>query len=374
MEQEQFKSYVHRYIKLLSLYLNKKEDPSFIIDQATTNFFYKLSKYHSLRAILYLAIKDTKVSIEPHYLNKLEQYYLNNVKKSLSFDKERKELYEYLNNHQIDFLPLKGIIIKDYYLDPHSREFADNDILFDDDKSDLVKAFFVNRGYEVELYKRSNHDVYQKKPFFNFEMHRALFGETGDNQKNIFYFKDYLTKAHIKDNYEHELSKEDFYIYFTAHTYKHFHVSGCGIRTLIDYYLYLKNNELDFVYIDKELEQLDLLDFSNQIKSLSIKLFNDEPLDDKEEEMLLYIASSGTYGTLEHSVAKGVKEKGKFGYFMSRIFPPYRFYKSAYPWAYYCPILIPFAWLARFFRILFKNPKKATNELKTIKNYKEEDK
>ena len=374
MEQEQFKSYVHRYIKLLSLYLNKKEAPSFIVDQATINFFYKLSKYHSLRAILYLAIKDTKVSIEPHYLDKLEQYYLNNVKKSLSFDKERKELYEYLNNHQIDFLPLKGIIIKDYYLDPHSREFADNDILFDDDKSDLVKAFFVNKDYEVELYKRSNHDVYQKKPFYNFEMHRALFGETGDNQKNIVYFKDYLTKAHIKDNYEHELSKEDFYIYFTAHTYKHFHVSGCGIRTLIDYYLYLKNNELDFVYINKELEQLDLLEFSNQIKSLSIKLFNDEPLDDKEEEMLIYIASSGTYGTLEHSVAKGVKEKGKFGYFMSRIFPPYRFYKSAYPWAYYCPILIPFAWLARFFRILFKNPKKATNELKTIKNYKEEDK
>ena len=372
MEQEQFKSYVHRYIKLLSLYLNKKEDPSFIIDQATINFFYKLSKYHSLRAILYLAIKDTKVSIEPHYVDKLEQYYLNNVKKSLSFDKERKELYEYLNNHQIDFLPLKGIIIKGYYLDSHSREFADNDILFDDDKSDLVKAFFVDKGYEVELYKRSNHDVYQKKPFYNFEMHRALFGETGDNQKNIIYFKDYLTKAHTKDNYEHELSKEDFYIYFTAHTYKHFHISGCGIRTLIDYYLYLKNNELDFVYINKELEQLDLLDFSNQIKSLSIKLFNDEPLDDKEEEMLLYIASSGTYGTLEHSVAKGVKEKGKFGYFMSRIFPPYRFYKAAYPWAYYCPILIPIAWLCRFFRIIFKNPKKATNELKTIKNYKKD--
>ena len=79
------------------------------------------------------------------------------------------------------------------------------------------------------------------------------------------------------------------------------------------------------------------------------------------------------YGTLEHSVAKGVKEKGKFGYFMSRVFPPYRFYKGAYPWAYYCPILIPIAWLCRFFRILFKNPKKATNELKTISKYKSED-
>ena len=372
MEKEVFKNNFLSFTKLLSLYLNKKEASDLTIDKELLSFYTRLAKHHSLRAILYVALKAVKANINEEYLKKLEEYYLLTLRKAVLFDKERNELYDYLNNHQISYLPLKGIILKDYYLDPYSREFADNDILFDESKDKLVKEFFVNKDYEVELFKKSNHDVYIKKPFFNFEMHRALFGETGDNKKNVVYFKDYLSKAHKKDNYEHELSKEDFYIYFTAHTYKHFHVSGCGIRTLIDYYLYLKNNELDFTYINQELEKLDLVDFSNQIKSLSTKLFNDEPLDDKEIEMLLYIASSGTYGTLEHSVAKGVKEKGKFGYFMSRIFPPYRFYKAAYPWAYYCPILIPIAWLCRFFRIIFKNPKKATNELKTIKNYKKD--
>ena len=115
------------------------------------------------------------------------------------------------------------------------------------------------------------------------------------------------------------------------------------------------------------------MDFSNQIRAISQKVFDDEPLSEEEERVLLYIASSGTYGTLEHGVAKGVKAKGKFGYFMSRIFPPYCFYKYAYPWAYYCPILIPFAWLARFLRVLFKNPKKAKNELKTIQKYKDKE-
>ena len=92
----------------------------------------------------------------------------------------------------------------------------------------------------------------------------------------------------------------------------------------------------------------------------------------KEMETLLFIASSGTYGTLENRVNKGIKQKGKFKYFMSRIFPPYRFYKGAYPWAYKVPILIPIAWLCRFFRILFKDPKRATAEIKTIANSKEE--
>ena len=373
MEQEKFKQYISEYLKLISLYLNKKEAKDLIIDKEKLSFFYKISKYHSLKAFFYQVLVGTKANVNEAQLARLEQDYLLNVRKTLSFEEERKALFAYLNEQGIDYLPLKGIIIKDYYFDQFSREFADNDILFDEKKDKLVKAFFVKRDYEIEAFRKSNHDVYQKKPFFNFEMHRALFGETGDNAKNIKYFNGYLNKAPVKENKEHYLSDEDFYIYFTAHSYKHYHHSGCGIRTLIDYYFYLKKTNLDFDYINKELEKLDLVDFSNLIRSLSIKLFDNEPLSEEEEEVLLYIASSGTYGTLEHSVAKGVKAKGKFGYMMSRVFPPYLFYKYAYPWAYKCPILIPFAWLGRFFRIIFTNPKKAKNELKTIQNYKDKE-
>lgn len=373
MEKEVFNNRIVKFIKLFSLYLNKKKAADFVVDNNELSFFIKMANRHSLTALLFKVLQDTNSKVEEGVLKKLEEHYFLVLRKAILFDKERKELYDYLNTNQIDYLPLKGIILKDYYFDPYTREFADNDILFDGSKDKLVKDFFTNKDYIVELFRKSNHDVYIKKPFYNFEMHRALFGETGDNKKNIVYFKDYLSKAHIKENYEHELGKEDFYIYFTAHTYKHFHVSGCGIRTLIDYYLFSKNNsDLDFAYINQELEKLDLLDFSNQIKTLAIKLFDDEPIDEKETEMLLYIASSGTYGTVDHYVAKGVKAKGKFGFLMSRVFPPYSFYKSAYPWAYKCPILIPAAWLWRFFRILFKSPGRAMGEIKLISKCKED--
>ena len=372
MEKEIFLNNVKKYIKVLGLYLNKKEDPSFALDKNELSFFIKLSKHHSLMAFLYQAINNVKANVPSEALNELEQYYLANLRKSVLFDKERNELFAYLKEKRIEYLPLKGIIIKNYYLDPYTREFADNDILFEDKGSALIRDYFKSRQYTVELYKKSNHDVYIKKPFFNFEMHRALFFPNEDNAKNVEYFKDYLNNSPKKDEYEHYLTNENFYIYFLAHSYKHYHVSGCGIRTLIDIYLYLKNNDLDFDYINKELIKLDLLDFSNDIKSLSFKLFDNQELNAKENDMLLFIASSGTYGTLEHSVDKGVKEKGKFGYMMKRIFPPYSFYKSAYPWAYYSFVLIPIAWLCRFFRILFKNPKKATSELKMIKNHKDD--
>ena len=214
MEQEKFKQYISEYLKLISLYLNKKEAKDLTIDKEKLSFFYKISKYHSLKAFFYQVLVGTKANVNEAQLARLEQDYLLNVRKTLSFEEERKALFAYLNEQGIDYLPLKGIIIKDYYFDQFSREFADNDILFDEKKDKLVKAFFVKRDYEIEAFRKSNHDVYQKKPFFNFEMHRALFGETGDNAKNIKYFNGYLDKAPVKENKEHYLSDEDFYIYF----------------------------------------------------------------------------------------------------------------------------------------------------------------
>ena len=374
MDKEKFTSNVFSYIHLLSLYLNKKKANDFKVDESNIAFFAKLSKRHSLIALFYKALVDTHAQVSEENLKKLEEYYFANVRKVALFEKERKELYKFLNDNQIDFLPLKGIIIQHYYLDPNSREFADNDILFNDAKDKEVKKFFKDRDYKVESFKKSNHDAYIKKPFFNFEMHRALFTDNEDRHIYAKYFKDYLKNSPVKEGYEHYLSNEHFFTYFIAHAYKHFNNSGCGIRTLIDCYLYLKQNQLDFNYINQELDKMNLTEFSNKFCALSNKLFDEQELNEEEKEMLLFIASSGTYGTLENSVNKGVKEKGKFKYFMLRIFPPMSFYRDVYPWAYKTKVLIPVAWIVRTIRIIFRNPKKAAKELKMISKVKKEKK
>ena len=375
MDKELYLKNLKDYLHLVALYFHKKEATDFKIDESNISFFVNLSKMHSLTALLYKVVKDTKVDIKEEYLKKLEEYYLVNVRKHVLFDKEREELHQYFYLNNISYLPLKGIVLKDYYYDPYTREFADNDIYFrGDDK--LVKKFFTDRDYKVESFRKSNHDVYMKKPCLNFEMHRALFGETDDNQKIVEYFAKPKIRGLMPEIVQGCLLPDDFYIYFTAHSYKHFNNSGCGLRTLMDYYILLKrseeNNTLDFKYINKELKKIDLLDFSNRISSLAIKVFEEQELNQEELDMLLYIASSGTYGTLENNVSKGVRKKGKFRYFMSRVFPPMSFYKSNYSWAYKTKVLIPVAWLCRFFRILFKNPKRATAELKMISKSKEE--
>ena len=373
MEKERYYNLVKSYIDLISTYLNKKPVVDTPIDDKTLSFFLKLSKRHSLTALFSKVAEYNKLQISDEIKAYLEESYLSALRKSVVFEKERKDLYKYLNDNQIDFLPLKGILLKDYYLDPYTREFADNDILFKD-KDKVIKEFFTKRGYKVEQFRRACHDVYLKKPFYNFEMHRELFQIREDTKEYVDYFKGYINRSLVKQEHEHYLTNEDFYIYFIAHTHKHYSISGCGIRTLIDIYLYLKKNSLDFDYIDKELAKLSLLDFSNMIKDLCFKLFDNQNLNQKDIDNLIFIASSGTYGTLNNAVKKGVKEKGRFRYFMSRVFPPMSYYKDAAPIAYKTKILIPFAWLARVFRILFKNPKKAKDELKLIRKSKKKKK
>ena len=372
MEQELFNKYLYNYIYLLSAYLNDSKLDDKSINDKELSFYIKLSKFHSLSALLYKAILDTGVNVNTEALSKLEHNYLPILRRSILFDKEREALYKFLNDNKINYLPLKGIIVKNYYKDQATREFADNDILFDEKYTKMVKKYFVSRGYKTEAYRRSNHDVYVKKPFYNFEMHRELFEYSKEKEKIYSYFDHYLSKTPVNHDFEHYLKPEDFYVYFTSHAYKHFNNSGVGFRTLIDYYLFLKNNKLDFDYINKELDKLGIRDFSNKISTLSLKVFDGENLSKEESDMLLYIASSGTQGTVNQEVEKGISKKGKKGYIFSRLFPSIDYYKSTYPWAYKYKILLPIPWFMRLCRGMFKHRKITKAELRALKKSKKD--
>ena len=362
-------------LTLIAHYLQKKEDLSLSFDEKEASFLFELGKNHSIAAFLNQAIEFVKPSFPKDIKEKFSSCYLQAVRKAVVFEKEYGSLKDYLNEAGIDYLPLKGLILKDYYPDPYEREFADHDILFfQEDDAEKIRDYFKGRGYEVEHFRKGNHDVYLKKPFLNFEMHRALFSKREDTASFAAYFFDPFSSAVQKEGMEYAFKDEDFYLYFLAHAFKHYDAGGAGIRMLLDTHLFLKGRNLDRDSLQKGLEKLGLVEFEKKLSSLSFRAFSGEELDEEEKKELLYIGKAGTYGTIENSVEKQVRKKGRFAYFMQRVFPPYSFYKEAYPWAYYSIILIPFAWLARFFRILFRNPKKATNELKIIvKSQKEKE-
>ena len=162
------------------------------------------------------------------------------------------------------------------------------------------------------------------------------------------------------------LSEESNFFLFLAHEYKHYKKNGTGLRSLLDIYVYCirKGRELDWSYIEKELQKLGIAEFEKHNRALSMHLFSGEPLTEKEKEILDYLMSSGVYGTMENFVHNVIAEKGRAGYLLSRTFPPYRAMKMWYPVLEGRPILLPVFWTHRLTRAIIRKPRIVIYQLK----------
>ena len=354
---------------VLEDYIQKRKNPCSFSEEELKEIL-SLSKSNNILIVSYLALKNDGVVFPDQVEKNLNLFYTQNIRKTALFEEERKALYKYMNERQISFLPLKGILINTLYPDYGTREFADNDILFDQKHKKEIKEFFVNRGYEVESYGKYVHDTYLKKPVYNFEMHRILFQDTSRNKTmKVFenYYKDFLEHALVKDGYERKVSDEDFFLYFLCHFYKHYSNGGAGIRTLLDIRIYLiKHPDMDRNYLNQEYKKLNIQSFVDSILSLIDHLFLEKELSKEEKDILVSMVDSGTYGNIETNVKNNMKKKTKTQYILSRIFPPLSFYKSTYPIAYYSIIGIPFVFLYRLVRGVTVSRSHTKKELKTL--------
>ena len=294
------------------------------------------------------------------------------IRKNIILDSERSKILERLEAEHIWYMPLKGALLKDWYPKLGMRQMSDNDILFDSSFRADVKCIMSEMGFACDHYGVSNDDAYYKQPVSNFEMHIELFDDLIEPKLKEYYInvKDRLIKDD-ENKFGYHFTDEDFYIYITAHEYKHFSDGGTGVRTLADTYIFLRKfgESLDWDYISTELSKLEIADYEKQNHELAMKVFNGKALTDKERKLLDYYIFSGTYGNIENSFEKSMQKKAggsKFRYVLQRIFPPMDIIRSWHPFFYRHKWLLPILWIYRPFHGLFKNRDKIRAELKLL--------
>ena len=164
-------------------------------------------------------------------------------------------------------MPLKGSVLQALYPKYGMRQMSDNDILYDPSGQKWLADIMERRGYDVEVCGKSNHDVFLKPPIFNFEMHTSLFGQfSGGAWYN--YYKNVKERLLADEgaSYRYHFTDEDFYLYMTAHTYKHYSYSGVGLRSLVDAYVFTeaKGGSMDWGYIGREAAGMGIADFEDR--------------------------------------------------------------------------------------------------------------
>lgn len=369
---------------LISSVLNDITPKPQRIGQMDLRMIYKVARYHTLAAITCMALEseDTfRECTDVELVRKWKECKEKAIRKNLLLDAERQNICSFMEQEHIWYMPLKGVVLKELYPKLGMRQMADNDILFDSRFQNEVCQWMIQHGYKAVMVGKGNHDVYEKEPVYNFEMHTSLYGK-GHNEDWVRYYQD--VKEHLiqdKENqYGYHFTDEDFYIYIITHAYKHYNGSGTGIRSLLDIAVYLRKKEssLDWKYISDELKKLQVAEFEQNSRNLAEKVFSKEQYNLTEEEtgLLHYFLGAGTYGTMANRVEKKLREyqpdgeliKGvtKRRYIRKRLFPDESFYQNFAPFAYRHKWFRPFYLVYRVIRGVLRNGKTIARELQII--------
>lgn len=329
---------------------------------------YRLAKLHTVRAAVCIALKRAGV-----HDKQFDQAYKKAVRKNIYLDMEHTAILSDFEKQGIWYMPLKGSVLKELYSANGMREMADNDVLYDSTKQSEVKRIMLSMGYSAESVGKTHHDVYMKPPVLNFELHTLLFGAASD----FYAYYQNPKRLMIPDEgskYGYHFSDEDFYVYMTAHEWKHYNGSGTGIRSLLDCYVYckIKGESLDWKYITEQCRQLEIADFEKERRSLAVKIFSSDTLPDlteSEQEMLIFYLTAGTYGTFDNAIKKKLKDQSKLSFWVHSIFIPRKQMAASVPFTAKSPLLYPVGVAWRCGRVLIKRRDRLKQTIKAVNKY-----
>ena len=374
MTASEYRSAVDDIIYLCSCAVKGTDPDPDIVASFDLDSMYFAAQRHMLTAMVGMTLQSAGVDSQP-----FRSAAAAAQRKAVILGSELQSVTAALEAAGIWYMPLKGAVIQGLYPKYGMREMADHDILIDAGRAEDVRAVMEGLGFQVRSFGIGNDDSYIKPPVSNFEMHTSLFGDKHDKKLTAYYQN--VKERLLKDEGNacgYHFSPEDFYIFMAAHAYKHYDGSGIGLRSLIDTYVYLAKNDLDIEYVERETAKLGIDGYERLSRSLALALFaENEPkeLDEDQQDMLDYIVSSGTFGSMEHKVGNTIRKtgKGKFRYLCRRIFGPLgrddperNQFKRRYAVFFRYPILLPLLPFYRLFRAL-KQPKRLKAEAKALR-------
>lgn len=325
----------------------------------------ELAKEQQVYSIIASALDST--AMPQGFLSELKLYNQNELLRLIAMKNELEEIKDELAGEQIEFMLVKGSVIRDYYPQQKMRQMSDVDILYKAENQEKLVSYMKSRGYMLKA-AEANSDDFFKKPFYSFEFHRQIFDE-----KDAFHPDFDLWKRAYADSenpYEYHISREDIFIYSLCHMYDHYSLSGCGIRFVCDIYVLLKNlGTLDWDYINNTFEEFKFKNFCDTAIILARSLFMGEQGNDDAQRLLDFMLSGGVYGRsmdIDEYISRAY-DGSRLKYIIHRLFPPKSQMFGNYLELKKRPYLLPLFYVIRIFQKLKYNGKKIKKELKSLK-------
>ena len=143
--------------------------------EADWKLIYRISREHKIHTILCRGLEkiSSKDKIPEKMIGKLEELWQIERAKDAVQKYSIDEILDAFEKDKIDCVPLKGIYMKEFYPDSSLRTMSDLDIFYRQGDEEKIEKVLVSKGYVFD-HDGPHHDVYQRKPFMNVEMHHHL--------------------------------------------------------------------------------------------------------------------------------------------------------------------------------------------------------
>lgn len=347
---------IYKYtIKLIRFVLNgDKPDLPENIDYEQ---LFLLSRSHGIENMVYIGLRDSKTDVPQNIMQKFKRAYEMSIILEANQAFELDALTEAFEENGIDNIPLKGSVIKYLYPMPDLRKSGDIDILINPDKENEIEAIMTELGYQRDPFfdKYEIHCAYNKPPFVEVEIHRKLMRQ---NHRSYKFCSQAWKYATLKEGYKHqyEFGDEYLYMHLMAHLAHHLYRGGVGIKHITDFYVILKNKNLDKALLEKYLKKAKLTELNEIAIGLAQKWFcksyTPSPDIDALEKIIF---TSGSFGNEENKniIRNSDTDANKLRLLIKQIFPPARELKTRYKVLEKKPYLIVLMWFYRFYDILF---------------------
>ncbi len=273
---------------------------------------------------------------------------------------ELERLQKAFEEENIDYMPLKGCVLKKLYPSHELRAMSDADVLIRVEQYDRIKAVMERLGYKQTF--NSDHEYVWEKGYVMTELHKRLVPSY--NEDFYGYYGDGWQLAKLQKGHRYALSPEDTYVHLVTHLAKHYRDGGIGIRQMLDLWVWEKANpKLDRDYVEQQLEQLGLLEFFRNVEKTLKVWFEDETGDELTEKVTDRIFGSGLWGSKQAQQLAGVTRQaaksgstaaGKWEILIRKIFPNRKTMDENWPWLEKDVLAV--AWIKRW-GYLLKNKK-----------------
>lgn len=328
-------------------------------------WLYSLGKIHDIAHLLAYSLEENGLLPDSDVAEKFKKERMVAVYRNMRMKGEYERITGALSSAKINFIPLKGSVIRKYYPEAWMRTSCDIDILIKKcDIPDAVRTLSESLGFSAEA--EGTHDVSLfSKSGVHLELHFDLNEPSGKCYSNL---KDPWSFASPIEEGSCLFVLDDAYLafYHIAHMAKHFIKGGCGVRPFID--LYLLRDVIDKCRDEYErlLSEDELLKFAREAEHLSLVWLGGEAHTNISINMENYVLKGGTYGTTDNKVVLQSAKKGsRFKYAISRIILPYNIIRYHYPILERHRWLTPVMQVRRWFKLVFCGGiRRSANELR----------